>query len=99
MKLSNDKNILYNLICFIEVITNILYFMNNNNVWTKYLGNNQYENVNNIENIKPKILFYKKADYEGYNTSFILNQIVSNSNQVNININNINKITLTLIII
>ena len=59
INLSDNNSILYNLICFIEVITNIVYFKDNNNVWYKYLGNNNYVKIDNLGNIRPILLFYK----------------------------------------
>ena len=56
MMLSINENIVYNLKCFIEVFTNLVYIYDNNN-WIKVSGNIQYEKVDNIENIKPVFYF------------------------------------------
>ena len=98
MKLSNNKNIVYNLSCFIEASTNLVYF-NNNNIWTKISGYNKYEKIDTIENKKPVILFYQLNNSQGINFTSI-NQNMINPNQLNMNninnpqnnINNNNKI-------
>ncbi len=56
MMLSINENIVYNLKCFIEVFTNLVYIYDNNN-WIKVCANIQYEKVDNIENIKPVFYF------------------------------------------
>ena len=105
MMLSNNQNIIYNLKCFIEVFTNLVYIYDNNN-WIKVCGNIQYEKVDNIENIKPVILFYQLYNPQGNNISNnnqnmmqfnqlnMNNNIAQNNNKMmnnNINIQNINN--------
>ena len=84
LNLSNKKDISYNLICFIEVISNLVYFKGNNNIWNKYLGNNTFETVESIVNLRPIILFYKLDEHEKININ------ISNDYQNMININQIN---------
>ena len=92
LTLSSNKNISYKMVCFIEVITNVVYFKENN-IWKKYLGNNTYEKVESIENINPIILFYKLGKNENNDFNNISNQnIMKNNNEINnlANINNAN---------
>ena len=87
---NNQNNISYDLICFIELMTNIVYYKDNNNIWNKYLGN-QFEQVKNIEDIKPKILFYILNSNIQNNLINIDYQKMMNINQFNNNcINNMN---------
>ena len=61
-------------------MTNVVYYKDKN-IWTKYLGNNIFENVDTIDNLHPKIMFYTQ-------------NIMNNNNQININHNlnnNFNK--------
>ena len=88
--LSNNNNA-YNLICFIEEITNIVYSKDNNNKWYKYLGY-KCENVMSIEKINPKILFYQLNEINNMNINiannlnYINNQnFINNNNMLNLN--------------
>ena len=86
LKLCNDKVHFYNLLCFVELYTNIVYFKDDNNNWLKFLGNNIKEKVEDIETIKPKILFYKNIKNRNNN-----NESNNINNLNNFSSNNVNK--------
>ena len=83
--LSNGKNISYNLVCFIEVMTNVVYFKGMNNIWNKYLGNNIFKTVESIEKLKPIILFYRLNNNQQNKLNVANNQNQMNNNQFAMN--------------
>ena len=97
--ISINNNILYNLICFIELNSNIVYYKDNNNNWYKYLEYNNSEAVLNFNNVYPRILFYSFNNinneniHNNQNIHNINNQLNFNimKNNLNMNINNINN--------
>ena len=90
--LTKDNNISYKLVSFIEVITNVVYFKGQNDIWNKYLGNNVFETVENIEKLKPIILFYKLSNESiNPNNTNKPNMIDNRNNKNNENINFVNQ--------
>ena len=86
-----NNNISYILHSFIEANTNIVY-CNNENIWYKYIDNNKIEQCNNIQNIKPIVLFYwstniynnqKKQNIILNNCMFNMNNNMMNNNLIN----------------
>ena len=55
---NNNKDIVYDLKCFIEANKNKVYFEKNNN-WFKYNENNSLEKSKDYDKNNPVVLFYK----------------------------------------